>query len=112
MFKMIPSFAAENIDKNEGLSGAIWPIYTWKYPFLPIFSAAKFAIMLNILGGVMMAGRCCDRGNFPKTRLSGRRVSWSKLAKARFWRLVDQWPFQLLVDKRSKAVIPAQDWPS
>ena len=29
-----------------------------------------------------------------------------------FWRLIDQWPFQPLVDKRRKAVIPAQDWPS
>jgi len=26
-----------------------------------------------------------------------------------FWRLIDQWPFQPLVDKRGKAVIPAQD---
>ena len=29
-----------------------------------------------------------------------------------FCRLIDQWPFQPLVDKRGKAVIPAQDWPS
>jgi len=28
------------------------------------------------------------------------------------WRLIDQWPFHPLVDKRGKAVIPAQDWPS
>jgi len=28
-----------------------------------------------------------------------------------FWRLIDQWPFQPLLDKRGKAVIPAQDWP-
>jgi len=28
------------------------------------------------------------------------------------WRLIDRWPFQTLVDKRGKAVIPAQDWPS
>jgi len=27
-----------------------------------------------------------------------------------FWRLVDQWPFQPLMDKRGKAVVPAQDW--
>ena len=26
-------------------------------------------------------------------------------------RLIDQWPFQPLMDKRGKAVIPAQDWP-
>ena len=29
-----------------------------------------------------------------------------------FWRLIDQWPFQPLVDKRGKAVVPAQDKPS
>jgi len=29
-----------------------------------------------------------------------------------FWRLIDQWPFQPLMDKRGKAVIPAQDWSS
>jgi len=34
-------------------------------------------------GGIMMEGRCCDRGNFPRTRLSGSRLSWPKLAKAR-----------------------------
>jgi len=30
----------------------------------------------------MREGRCCDRGNFPRTRLSGSRLSWPKLAKA------------------------------
>ena len=29
-------------------------------------------------------GRCYDRGNFSRTRLSGSRLSWPKLAKARF----------------------------
>jgi len=29
-----------------------------------------------------------------------------------FWRLIDQWPFQPLMDKRGKVVLPAQDWPS
>ena len=29
-----------------------------------------------------------------------------------FCRLIDQWPFQPLVNKRGKAVVPAQDWPS
>jgi len=29
-----------------------------------------------------------------------------------FWRMIDQWPFQSLVNKRGKAVVPAQDWPS
>ena len=29
-----------------------------------------------------------------------------------FWRLIDQWPFQPLVDKRGKAVILAEDWHS
>jgi len=33
------------------------------------------------LGGVMRQGRCCDRGNFPRTRLSGSRLSWQKLVK-------------------------------
>jgi len=31
----------------------------------------------------MREGRCCDRGNFPRTRLSGSRLSWQRLAKAR-----------------------------
>jgi len=31
----------------------------------------------------MREGRCCDRGNFPRTRLSGSRLSWPKIAKAR-----------------------------
>jgi len=31
----------------------------------------------------MREGRCCDHGNFPRTRLSGSRLSWPKLAKAR-----------------------------
>ena len=34
-------------------------------------------------GCVMREGRCCDRGNFPRTRLSGSRLSWPRLAKAR-----------------------------
>jgi len=28
------------------------------------------------------------------------------------WRLIGQCPFQPFVNKRGKAVIPAQDWPS
>jgi len=32
----------------------------------------------------MREGRCCDRGNFPRTRLSGCRLSWPKFAKVRF----------------------------
>ena len=31
----------------------------------------------------MREGRCCDRGNFPRTRLSSSRLSWPTLAKAR-----------------------------
>jgi len=31
----------------------------------------------------MREGRCCDRGNFPRTCLSGSRLSWPRLAKAR-----------------------------
>jgi len=31
----------------------------------------------------MREGRCWDRGNFPRTHLSGSRLSWPKLAKAR-----------------------------
>jgi len=30
-----------------------------------------------------MGGRCCGLCNFPRTRLSGSRLSWPKLAKAR-----------------------------
>jgi len=33
-------------------------------------------------GGVIREGRCCDRGNFPRTCLFGSRLSWPKLAKA------------------------------
>jgi len=32
----------------------------------------------------MREDRCGDRRNFPRTRLSGSRPSWPKLAKARF----------------------------
>jgi len=46
------------------------------------FTGSLWAGTLN-LGGVMREGRCCDRGNFPRTRLSGSRLSWPKLAKAR-----------------------------
>jgi len=31
----------------------------------------------------MREGRCCDRRNFPGTRLSGSLLSWPNLAKAR-----------------------------
>jgi len=31
----------------------------------------------------MREDRCCDRGNFPRTRLSVSRLSWPKFAKAR-----------------------------
>ena len=34
------------------------------------------------LGGIIREGRCCNRRNFPRTRLSGTRLSWPKLAKA------------------------------
>jgi len=46
------------------------------------FTGSLWAGTLS-LGGVMREGRCCDRGNFPRTRLSGSRLSWPKLAKAR-----------------------------
>ena len=46
------------------------------------FTGSLWAGTLN-LGGVMREGRCCDHGNFPRTRLSGSRLSWPKLAKAR-----------------------------
>ena len=35
------------------------------------------------LGGVIREDRCFDRGNFPRTHLSGSRLFWPKLAKAR-----------------------------
>ena len=35
------------------------------------------------LGGVINDGRCCNLGNFSRTRLSGKRLSESALAKAR-----------------------------
>jgi len=31
----------------------------------------------------MREGRYCDHGNFPRTRLTGSRLSWPRLAKAR-----------------------------
>jgi len=31
----------------------------------------------------MRKGRCCNCGNFPRTLLSGSRLSWLRLAKAR-----------------------------
>jgi len=31
----------------------------------------------------MREGRYCDRGNIPRTRLSGSQLSWPRLAKAR-----------------------------
>jgi len=31
----------------------------------------------------MREGRCCDCGNFPRTHLSGSRLSWPRLVKAR-----------------------------
>jgi len=177
---------------------------------LPI-SLAKVPALHQItvsLGGVMKDSRCCDRGNFPRTRQSGSRLSWqhsrrpspgwcwcsigertnwlplwvvqqlkvvgccpgvqaltvrgcfvvapvdmlaveatNKQTGVReprddrrwelrawrfvdvndlmscdvyaqpfrfwlFWRLIDQWPFQPLMDKRGNAVVPAQDWPN
>jgi len=46
------------------------------------FTRWLWAGTLN-LDGVMREGRYCDRGNFPRTRLSSSRLSWPKLAKAR-----------------------------
>jgi len=46
------------------------------------FTGSLWAGTLH-LGSVMREGRCCDRGNFPRTRLSGSRWYWPKLAKAR-----------------------------
>ena len=46
------------------------------------FTGSLWAGTLS-LGGVMREGRFCDHGNFPGTRLSGSRLSWPKLAKAR-----------------------------
>ena len=44
----------------------------------------RIALGRNLsFGGVMQGGRCCDRESFPRTRLSGSRLSWPKLAKAR-----------------------------
>jgi len=83
----------------------------------------------------MREGRCCDRWNAPRTRLSGSRLSWQKLAKARSGsvptfqrqvkklavscrsnsnpRLMDVAQDSRLSpsgdDKRGKAVIPPQD---
>jgi len=37
---------------------------------------------------------------------------YTQLSLWLFCRLIDQWPFQPLMDKRGKAVLPAQDWPS
>jgi len=45
------------------------------------FTWSLWAGTLN-LGGVMREGRCCDRRNFPRTRLCGSRLSWPKLANS------------------------------
>ena len=34
--------------------------------------------------GIMIERRCCDHRNFPRTRLSGTRLSWPTLAKAMY----------------------------
>jgi len=46
------------------------------------FTGSLWAGTLN-LGGVRREGRCCDSGHFPRTHLSGSRLSWPRLAKAR-----------------------------
>ena len=46
------------------------------------FTGSLWAGTLSF-GGVMRECRCCDRGNIPRTRLSGRGLSWLKLRKAR-----------------------------
>jgi len=46
------------------------------------FTGSLWAGTLN-LGGVVREDRCCDRGNFPRTHLSGSRLSWPRLVKAR-----------------------------
>jgi len=46
------------------------------------FTGSLWAGTFN-LGGVMREVRCCDRRNFPRTRLSVSRRSWPRLAKAR-----------------------------
>ena len=46
------------------------------------FTGSLWAGALSFCG-VTREGRCCDRGNFARTRLSGSRLSWPKLAKAR-----------------------------
>ena len=46
------------------------------------FTKLLWAVTLSFVC-VMREGRCCDLGNFPRTHLSGSRLSWSKLAKAR-----------------------------
>jgi len=64
------------------------------------FTGSLWAETLN-LGGVMREGQCCDRGKFPRTRLSGSRLSWPRLAKARsglvptFQRRERNWLFPL-----------------
>ena len=46
------------------------------------FTGSLWAGTLSF-GGFMREGRCCDFGNFPRTRLSGSWLSWPKLVKAR-----------------------------
>jgi len=46
------------------------------------FTGSLWAGTLN-LGGVMREDRCCDHGNFARTRLSGSQLSWPRLTKAR-----------------------------
>ena len=46
------------------------------------FTGSLLAGTLN-LGVVMREGRCCDRGNFPRTFLFGSWLSWPRLVKVR-----------------------------
>ena len=47
-----------------------------------LFTGSLWVVTLSF-GGFVWEGRCCDLANFPRTCLSGSRLSWPKLTKAR-----------------------------
>jgi len=63
-------------------------IHLWEGKTLPINLAKvptlhRIAVGRNLESWWRYKGRYCDRGNFPRTLLSGSRLSWPRLAKAR-----------------------------
>ena len=61
---MCPRWQSLNLRRQKCFQSTLWKF--------PRFTGSLWPWALN-LGGVMREGLCCDRGNFPTTRLSGSR---------------------------------------